>query len=83
MKGAQFVKQTNASIQIQASEAGISHILTADSGKPVNLRYIESVIPCGLEISTVDSQAGAAGKSASVTKRVTHRANVQIGRAHV
>ena len=77
VKGAQFVKQTNASIQIQASEAGISHILTADSGKPVNLRYIESVIPCGLEISTVDSQAGAAGKSASVTKRVTHRANVR------
>ena len=77
VKGAQFVKQTNASIQIQASEAGISHILTADSGKPVNLRYIESVIPCGLELSTVDSQAGTAGKSASVTKRVTHRANVR------
>ena len=52
----QFVKQTNASIQIQESDAGISHILTADSGEPVNLRYMESVIPCGLEINTADSQ---------------------------
>lgn len=73
----QFVKQTNASIQIQESDAGISHILTADSGEPVNLRYMESVIPCGLEITTADSQTGGAGKTASVTKQVTHRANVR------
>ena len=81
--GAQFVKQTNASIQIQASDAGITHILTAGSGVPADLRYIETTIPCGLALSDVSSETGSAPqdgavqKEASVTKQVTHRANVR------
>ncbi len=75
--GAAFVKQTNASIQIQASESGISHILTVGSKEPADIKYIETVIPCGLELSTAASQEGKAGGTASVTKKVTHRANVR------
>lgn len=75
--GASFVKQTNASIQIQASEAGISHILSADGKTPADVKYIETVIPCGLELATTASQEGTAGGIASVTKKVTHRANVR------
>lgn len=81
-EGSQFVKQTNASIQIQAAESGITHILTADSGKPADLRYIETIIPCGLALDTVSSTAGSVQDGtvtaeASVTKQVTHRANVR------
>lgn len=80
--GSQFVKQTNALIQIQAAEAGVSRILTADSGVPADLRYIEATIPCGLALDTVSSeegsvQDGAVQSAASVTKQVTHRANVR------
>lgn len=72
--GSKFVKQTNASITVQAAEA-VTHILTADNNKPVDLKYIDTVIPCGLELSTV-SQTNS-GSQAAVTKQVTHRANVR------
>lgn len=80
--GSQFVKQTNASIQIQAADSGITHILTADSGKPADLRYIGTIIPSGLALDTVSSTAGGmqdgtVTAEASVTKQVTHRANVR------
>ena len=74
--------RTNASIQIQAAESGITHILTADSGKPADLRYIGTIIPSGLALDTVSSTAGGmqdgtVTAEASVTKQVTHRANVR------
>lgn len=72
--GSQFVKQTNASITVQAAEA-VTHILTADNDKPVDLRYIDTVIPSGLALSTVEQTSS--GDQASVTKKVTHRANVR------
>ncbi len=56
--GSQFVKQTNASIRIEAADSGITHILTADSGKPADLRYIGTIIPSGLALDTVSSTAG-------------------------
>ena len=52
-------------MQIQASEANF--LITADSGKPVNLRYISLSFRADWS-STVDSQRPA-GKEPSVTKR--------------
>ncbi len=72
--GSQFVKQTNASITVQAAET-VSHILTAGNNKPADLRYIDTIIPTGLALRTVSQTSS--GSQASVTKQVTHRANVR------
>lgn len=74
--GAQFVKQTNARLEIEA-EKGISHILTKDTLEPVDLNYIDCVIPCGLKLLTVSSNAGTDTSVASVRKQVTSRSNVR------
>ncbi len=74
--GSSFVKQTNAQIEIQASSAGVTHILTADNRKPVNVKYLKSIIPSGLELTT-SSETAFSGTNASVSKKVTHRANVR------
>lgn len=71
VSGAKFVKQTNASISVQAAASGVSHILTAETGKPADLKFISTVIPSGIVLS----DAGSSGNS--VTKQVTHRSNVR------
>ncbi len=75
-EGSSFVKQTNAQIEIQASSAGVTRILTADNGKPVDVKYLKSIIPSGLELTT-SSETTVSGSRASVSKKVTHRANVR------
>lgn len=72
--GSAFIKQTNASVSVQGAES-ITHILTESNGRPVDLKYLSTVIPTGLELTTVS--ANTSGNTASVTKEVTHRSNVR------
>lgn len=75
--GSQFIKQTNASIQIEAAEGGVSKILTAENSRPADIKYVNTIIPCGLALETVETAQGTENTPAYVSKKVSHRANVR------
>lgn len=77
VKGSEFIRMTNAKLEISAAEGGVKNIVSVADGAPVNIGYISTVIPSGLEMTQTASVAGTASQAASVTKKITHRANVR------
>lgn len=77
VKGSTFIRMTNAKLEISAVESGIKHIMSAADNTPVKLGYISTVIPSGLEFTQTAAVTGTASQPASVTKKISHRANVR------
>lgn len=77
VKGSKFIRMTNAKLEIEAAESGIKNIVSAADNSPVELRYISTVIPSGLAFTQTSAVTGTASQPASVTKKISHRANVR------
>ena len=77
VKGSKFIRMTNAKLEISAAETGIKHIMSAADNTPAELGYISTVIPSGLAFTQTAAVTGTASQPASVTKKISHRANVR------
>ena len=77
VKGSKFIRMTNAKLEIEAAESGIKNIVSAADNTPVKLSCISTVIPSGLAFTQTAAVTGTASQPASVTKKISHRANVR------
>lgn len=77
VKGSKFIRMTNAKLEISAVETGVKHIMSAADNTPVELGYISTVIPSGLAFTQTAAVTGTASQPASVTEKISHRANVR------
>ena len=77
VKGSKFIRMTNAKLEISAVETGVKHIMSAADDTPAGLGYISTVIPSGLAFTQTAAVTGTASQPASVTKKISHRANVR------
>ena len=77
VKGSKFIRMTNAKLEISAVETGVKHIMSAADNTPAELGYISTVIPSGLAFTQTAAVTGTASQPASVTKKISHRANVR------
>lgn len=77
VKGSKFIRMTNAKLEISAVETGVKHIMSAADNTPAKLGYISTVIPSGLAFTQTAAVTGTASQPASVTKKISHRANVR------
>ena len=77
VKGSKFIRMTNAKLEIEAAESGIKNIVSAADNIPVKLSCISTVIPSGLAFMQTAAVTGTASQPASVTKKISHRANVR------
>ena len=77
VKGSKFIRMTNAKLEIEATESGIKNIVSAADNTPVKLSCISTVIPSGLAFTQTAAVTGTASQPASVTKKISHRANVR------
>ena len=77
VKGSKFIRMTNAKLEIEAAESGIKNIVSAADNSPVKLSCISTVIPSGLAFTQTSAVTGTASQPASVTKKISHRANVR------
>lgn len=77
VKGSKFIRMTNAKLEISAVETGVKHIMSAADDTPAELGYISTVIPSGLAFTQTAAVTGTASQPASVTKKISHRANVR------
>ena len=77
VKGSKFIRMTNAKLEIEAAESGIKNIVSAADNTPVKLSCISTVIPSGLAFTQTAAVTGTVSQPASVTKKISHRANVR------